>query len=342
MRLFNETKEALEQQTATAEILRVISSSPTATEPVFQAIVQSAARLFEPCRVALVMREGDLLQRKARAGPWNEVDGAALATIWPLPFDPERSMAARSITERRIIEIPDTEAPGLPEVASRLAKAAGYRSITNVPLLREGEGIGLIALSHPKPGFKLTHKQLALVRTFADQAVIAIENVRLFNETKEALERQTATADILRVISSTPTDTQPVFRAICEATQRLIPGGNAVLLLRRGAQFAVAGATTDIEALPQHVRVAPLDRATNFPSRAILDGEVVHVPDWEADDVPGVREERRQGLWHQVGGDRTAAPEGGGHRRHCRCAQGRPVRTTRRKSRCYGRSPTRR
>ena len=220
VRLFNETKESLEQQTATSEILKVISSSPTDVQPVLDAIVESAARLFAPCNVAIAMRDGDVIQRQAFAGP-RRVDKDQVSSIYPLPFDPSRSLVARSMVERCIIEIPDTEAPGLPEVTARIGRAAGYRALTIVPLVREGEGIGAIGLNHPQPGFKLTDKQLALVRTFADQAVIAIENVRLFNETKDALERQTATSDVLAAISGAQTDVGPVFAAIARNAQRL-------------------------------------------------------------------------------------------------------------------------
>ena len=284
VRLFNETKESLEQQTATAEILKVISASPTATQPVFDAIVQSAARLFAPSNVVIVMREGDLLQRKARAGPGSQFDQAKLASIWPLPFDPERSMAARSIIERRVIEIPDTEAEGLPAVVKPLATAAGYRAITLVPLIREGEGIGVIAFNRPEPGFKMTEKQLALVRTFADQAVIAIENVRLFNETKDALERQTATAEILKVISSSPTDEKPVFDAIVASAARLFGRTARIRLLedRKLILRAISDRSVPDASLDEPLA---LDR-NSAGGRVALDRAALQVPDTRAPDAP--------------------------------------------------------
>ena len=269
-RLFNETKEALEQQTATAEILRVISSSPTETQPVFEAIVQSAVRLFAPCRAVIVMRDGDLLQRKAAEG--------ALANIWPLPFDPERSMAARCIIERRIIEIPDTEAPGLLPVVKTLGRAAGYRAVTVVPLLREGEGVGVIGLHRPEPGFKLTEKQLALVQTFADQAVIAIENVRLFNETKEALERQTAISEILRVISGSPADIKPVLDTVAAHAARICHAQIVDIALAEGPLLRIVASVGDAgHVLGQEL---PLDRSTGS-GRSIVDRAPVHVVDMQ-------------------------------------------------------------
>ncbi|HKQ28859.1 MAG TPA: GAF domain-containing protein [Burkholderiales bacterium] len=191
VRLFNETAEALEQQTTTAEILRVISSSPTDVQPVFDAIVQSAARLFAPCKAVIVMREGDRLQWKARAGPQQspaDVD-RLYNTLYPLPLDPERSVSARAILERRMIYVSDTEASGIVEAARVIGRAAKHRSLTIIPLLRDGDGIGTLGIQHPEPGFKLTDKQLALLRTFADQAVIAIQNARLFHEIHEKSEQ---------------------------------------------------------------------------------------------------------------------------------------------------------
>jgi signal transduction histidine kinase len=108
-----------------------------------------------------------------------------VAEAYPLPFDPERVMSARVMLERRVVEIPDTEAEGVLEIVRRVARAGGYRSVTFVPLVRDGEGIGVITLLNPVPGYKLTGKQLALLQTFSDQAVIAIENVRLFREIQD-------------------------------------------------------------------------------------------------------------------------------------------------------------
>jgi signal transduction histidine kinase/putative methionine-R-sulfoxide reductase with GAF domain len=154
-----------------------------------------------------------------------------------------------------------------------------------MPMLKGESAIGAISVVRKHPG-PLSQKQMALLRTFADQAVIAIENVRLFNETKEALERQTASAEILRVISSTPTDTQPVFNAIVSASDRLIPGAQSALLLRKGDRFVLAAFSHPVETLPADVREAPLDPENNFPSRTMMRGEVVRVPDWDAADVP--------------------------------------------------------
>ncbi|MGH8676511.1 MAG: GAF domain-containing protein, partial [Burkholderiales bacterium] len=183
VRLFNETKEALERQTATAEILKVISSSPTDVQPVFDAIVRSAMRLAEPWNAAIAMREGNLIQLRAVASPRvSQVNLHEVSKIFPLPFDPEKNDVARAIAGRRVIERPDAQGPEAGEVARRIARSGLYRSGVFVPLVRENEGIGGIVLSHPQKGARLTEKQLALIQIFAHQAVIAIENVRLFQE----------------------------------------------------------------------------------------------------------------------------------------------------------------
>src|SRR5688500_11828491 len=283
----SELQQTLEQQTATSEILRVISSSTTDVQPVLEAIVKSAAQLFPACNATIFMRDGGLVHRRAMAGA--TVDARMreeMSSIYPVPFDPEVSTSARAMAERRANTCLDTEAPEVPEHIMRAGRAGRFRSNVVVPLVRDDEGIGTIVLTHPEPGYTLTDKQLALLQTFADQAVIAIENVRLFNETKESLERQTASAEILRVISSTPTDTQPVFNAIVSASDRLIPGAQSALLLRKGGRFVLAAFSHPVETLPAEVREAPLDPQNNFPSRTMLRGEVVRVPDWDADDVP--------------------------------------------------------
>jgi len=183
-RQFNETQEALERQTATAEILSVISSSPTDVQPVLDAIVRSAAQLFDPCNATITMLQDGTLHWRGGAG--REHDMEKVKAVYPMPLDPARSPSAQAIAELRTIEILDAHASDTPAFTRAAASAGGFGSAVFVPLIREGQGIGTIILTHPQTGFKLSDKQLSLVQTFAAQAVIAIENVRLFNETKEA------------------------------------------------------------------------------------------------------------------------------------------------------------
>ena len=134
-RLFNETKEALERQTATAEILKVIASSPSDVQPVFEAIVDSAAKLFEPCSATITTLKDDRLHWNATAASIAGYDVDRARSVYPIPFDPDRSPSARAILERRIIEIPDIAAPDTPEFTRSAAAAGGFRSITFVPLV---------------------------------------------------------------------------------------------------------------------------------------------------------------------------------------------------------------
>ncbi len=179
-----ELRATLDQQTATAEILRVISSTPTDVQPVLDAIAASAARLMGPCAASILMRDGDRIQLRASAGRTLTGVDQTLG-MYPLPFDPDKTFSARAMVDRKVVEILDSEDPGMLEMAKRIGRAGGWRSATMVPLVRDDEGIGVITLTHPEPGFRLTRKQLELMMTFADQAVIAIQNVRLFGEIQE-------------------------------------------------------------------------------------------------------------------------------------------------------------
>jgi GAF domain-containing protein len=243
VRLFNETKEALEQQTATAGILQVISGSPTDTQPVFEAIVQSGLRLFPNAAVAVVLPEGNKMRMAAVA-----TQLPAQAAAWRAGFGDSLSrdrMHGVAILDSRLVDMPDAETekdgPLGPSVKNFLA--GGNRAITIMPMICDEIAIGAISVIRQTPG-PLSGKQLALLRTFASQAVIAIENVRLFNETKESLERQTATAEILQVISASPTDVQPVFEAIAKASVRIIGGFSAAVFRLVGDQIHLAALTS--------------------------------------------------------------------------------------------------
>ena len=281
VRLFNETKEALERQTATAEILRVIAESHTNAQAVFDTIVHSAQALCGGMYANAFRFDGEKLHLVATT-----IDDPEARKLLSdaYPTAPQRTqLSGRAILEKRFVSMEDALAD--PEYDHQLARALGRRRMVGVPMLREGEPIGVIVVAWAEPGPTPAVQEI-LLKTFADQAVIAVENVRLFNETREALEQQTTTAEILRVISSTPTDTQPVFDAIVQSAQRLMSAKSAILLLRRETDFFVAAySIPGLESLPAEVRTAPLDRDKNFPSQVMLDRKIVHIPDWEADDV---------------------------------------------------------
>ncbi len=220
-RLFNETQEALERQTATADILKVIASSPSDVQPVFDAIAERSNQLVNGLSTSVLSLVDDALHMVAHTKVGPAAD-AALKAYYPQPL----STFAWGETVRRgeIIRIPDSEdEAATPSAVREVARARGWRSATLVPLLRDRRPIGMISVTRRETGLFADH-HMQLLQTFADQAVIAIENTRLFNETKEALERQTATADILKVIASSPSDTQPVFEAIATSANRLLGG----------------------------------------------------------------------------------------------------------------------
>ena len=238
-RLFNETREALERQTATAEILKVISSSPTDVQPVFDAIVHSGVRLFGDAAVAVALPDGSQVRAAAIAGA-DSAQAASWKARFPVPLSREY-MHGAAILDRRLIDLPDaTRAEGefMPGLKNFLA--SGYRAATIMPMIRGDAAIGAISVLRTLPG-PMSERQIALLRTFADQAVIAIENVRLFNETKEALDFQKTSGEILASISGSIADTQPVFDAIVKNLMRLFGTRFVVVqLLREGRIEVVA------------------------------------------------------------------------------------------------------
>ncbi len=242
--------EALERQTATAEILRVIGSFPTDTQPVFEAIVSSGLRLFPGAMITVARPDGELV-RAAAVAP----DDSAMVAGWrdrfTTPLSRDRLHAA-AILDAMLIDIPDAqaEADGPLSPGIRNFLLSGNRAITIMPMLRGKDAIGVISVTRAAPGL-LSDKQLSMLRTFADQAVIAIENVRLFTELQmsnreltTALDTQTATSDILRVISRSQTDVQPVFDAIVDSAVRLLRGNASSLSRIEGSQIALAAMTS--------------------------------------------------------------------------------------------------
>ena len=213
-RLRAELHEALEQQAATAEVLQVISRSTFDLQTVLSTVVESAARLCLADQAALFLREGDVYRMATTYG----FPGDTGKSLAPLRID-RTSMTGRVALAGKAIHVHDVLAD--PEYrAAAYQQAFGYRTNLGVPLLRDGTTIGVFALVRSEVN-PFTDKQIELVTTFADQAVIAIENARLFDEVQartrdleESLARQTATSEILRAISQSPTDVQPVFNRI--------------------------------------------------------------------------------------------------------------------------------
>ena len=249
VRLFKELEagnaelvEALTQQTATSEVLGVISRSPTDIQPVLDTVVESAARLCEAYDASLLLRRDNRLVMAAHHGPIHDAPAIArtFGTIGEYTLSLDRgTIGGRTVLDTRTVHIADVqvEAEEFPE-ASENARRLGFHTMLSVPLMREGVAIGAIQL--PRTEVRLfTERQVALLKTFADQAVIAIENVRLFNETKEALEQQTATGEVLKVISRSTFDLGPVLETLLENAIRLCGATSGVIARLQGDLFQI-------------------------------------------------------------------------------------------------------
>ena len=286
VRLFKELEarnydlsEALEQQTATSEILRVISQSPTDVQPVFDTIADAAMQLCGGNFATVVRFDGELVHIVALASTWKVEEADAIRRVYPMRPSRE-TIASRAVLSRDVVNIPDVQEDA--EYAIRdVARSAGYRSAVGVPLMLHGAPIGAIGVGRPQPG-PFPEKQIALLKTFADQAVIAIENVRLFNETKEALERQTATSEVLEAISSAQTDASPVFQTIARNAHRLSGAVRCNVLRYDGRLLHIAAccgfSPDDEQQLRKRYPVEPGD-ASVMSGRVILSGRVEQIDD---------------------------------------------------------------
>jgi two-component system NtrC family sensor kinase len=273
VRLFNETKEALERQTATAQILSVISRSPADVQPVFDAIAHSAVRLCGGLFGAVYRFDGELVHFVAHHG-FSPEALELHSGQYPLP---PRGLIGRALLDRAVMHAPDVATD--PRAANpQLARTLGYRSFLGVPMLRNGAPIGAIAVFRREAG-AFSGADIAMLQTFADQAVIAIENVRLFNETKEALDQQTAISEVLRVISSSPAHVQPVLEAVAIRAARICEAKGARIFLVEGDQLRHAAGFGDVPLTPQ---TFPLDRGSTS-GRAILERVPVHIEDIRAE-----------------------------------------------------------
>jgi GAF domain-containing protein len=292
-RLFNETKEALEQQTATAEILRAISSSPTDLRPVLETVVHAAARFCDAPDVAILRTDQGMLRGAAAIGPFSEEMIRRAGSLDAVQFPISReTVSGRSVVERRSLHVHDLAAEREDEypIGRDLQRRFGHRTLLSTPLLREGVPIGVMVLFrtevHP-----FSDKQVRLSQTFADQAVIAIENVRLFTELEarnqdltESLTQQTATAEILRVISSSPTDIQPVLDAITESAARLCEAIDTAIFLEDGEELKLATHQGPIALGPVGQFTVPMVRGT-LTGRAALERRTIQLADHQAETV---------------------------------------------------------
>jgi two-component system, NtrC family, sensor kinase len=293
-RLFDEVqartddlRESLQQQTATADVLKVISRSTFDLQTVLDTLTESAALLCS-ADMATVTRQGE-------AGHFYHVTNYNFPSDWveyskAIPLKPGRGSAVgRALLEKKAIQIPDVLAD--PEYThGEHQKKAGFRTFLAVPLLREGQPIGVFSLCR-RTVEPFAEKQIELVSTFADQAVIAIENVRLFDEVeartdelRESLQQQTATADVLKVISRSAFDLETVLRTLVESAARLCEADKATITRQRDGAFYRAESFGFSREFMDHVRDIPIvpDRGS-ATGRALLEGVAVHIPDVQTD-----------------------------------------------------------
>jgi GAF domain-containing protein/DNA-binding response OmpR family regulator len=287
----DDLSESLQQQTATADVLKVISRSTFDLQTVLDTLVESAARLCEAYDSAIWRPEGDQLLLVAHYGS---------ITVGSLPLV-RGTVAGRAILDGRTLHIADiqTEADEFPETSEN-ARRWGFRTILQVPLMREGVAIGSIALRRTEAQL-FTERQVALLQTFADQAVIAIENARLLNEVRESLQQQTATADVLKVISRSTFNLKSVLQTLVESAARLCDADKATITRQQGGKFFRAEAYGFSPEFIEYARTVPVEPERGSAiGRALLEGKVIHIPDVQADPEYTWTEAQRLGGFRTI------------------------------------------
>jgi GAF domain-containing protein len=278
-RLLNELRDSLQQQTATADVLKVISRSTFDLQIVFDTLVESGVRLCQ-ARFGAVFRLDRRLLHLAAQYNFPETHLALLQDEYPMM--PNRGhISGRTILTGAPVQIPDILADQ--EYRGRASKEASFRSLLAVPLLRGGRAIGAIVIYRTEPG-AFQENQLALLQTFADQAVIAIENVRLFEEVRESLEQQTATSELLKVIGRSAFDLQPVFDTLAENAIRLCEADRALIFRFDGQLLQVVAAyNISPELRAFHARNPITPGRDSCVGRMALERRTIHIHDIRTD-----------------------------------------------------------
>ncbi len=278
VRLFNETKEALERQTATAEILNVISRSPTDVQPVFEAIVRSGIRLLQGFSGGLFFIDGALV--RAGAGAFGEGDSitSLFQLDYPAPLD-YKAPSVQAIRDASVVNVADVLQGDYAETVKARARAAGYRAALAVPMLRKGVAIGSIAVTRRESG-RFPEHYVSLLKTFADQAVIAIENVRLFKELQQRVAQLTALGEVGQAISST-LELDKVLQTIVERAVKLtgLDNGSIYEYDEKAEEFRLQAADSVADELLETVRRAPIKKGDGTVGGTAVTREPAQVPD---------------------------------------------------------------
>src|SRR6516162_8707200 len=295
-RLTRELNEAREQQTATGDVLKVISRATFNLQAVLDTLLDSAARLCQAEQGIILLRDGELYRLAARYGLSQEFQD--YFEQHPVALNRE-SATGRAVLEGRLIHIADVLAD--PEYRFREAQKIGdYRAILAAPLVREGSAVGTIVVTRKEPR-PFTATQIELLSTFADQAVIAIENARLLHELRQSLQQQTATSDVLKVISRSTFDLRTVLQTLVESVARLCEADRGTITRQKGGVFYRAESYGFSKEFMEYVKDLPVvPQRGDASGRALLEGKFVHIADVLADPEYTLADAQRLGRFRTV------------------------------------------